>query len=90
MRNLNWNKETGPKPSKAAIAAASVLVRQDTDDHIAVAMTLRPNGATQNEIITLLGKPHRNKIRELVTKKRVKRQVIPDSSRAVRIKLIKR
>jgi hypothetical protein len=90
MRTLTWNKSTGPKPSKEALNAAQSLAREGSADAMAIAMLMRPNGATQPEIITLLGAPHRNKVRELISKRRVKKSVIPDNSRAIRIRLVKR
>jgi SOS-response transcriptional repressor LexA len=69
---------------------ASKLARQSTGDFIAVAMTMRPQGATQREIINALGKPHRNKIKQLLQTKRVKRLILPDGSRSTRIKLVTR
>lgn len=88
--SLKFTKSTGPKPSKATLQEASQLARPSTGDHMAVAMSMRPHGATQAEIINLLGKPHRNVIKSLLDKKQVKRIVLPDDTRSVRIKLIKK
>ena len=90
MRPLDFNKDTGPKPSKKLLSIASTLARPDTDDHVVTAMAMRPNGVTQHEVITLLGYPHRNKLKQLVHDKLVKQYVLPDGSRSTRIKLIKR
>ncbi len=87
---LTFNKTTGPKPSKAILKEASKLATPDTGDHITIAMAMRPNGVTQNEVVSLLGHPHRNKIRKLVQDNKVKVSTLPDGSRATRIKLIKR
>jgi len=84
----SFNKNTGPKPSKTAFIMASKLVRQGTGDHLAVAMAMRPKGATQNEIVSALGFPHRNVLKKLITEKKVKPVKLPDQSRAVRVKLV--
>ena len=69
---------------------ASQLAREATGDFYAVAMSMRPRGATQAEIIAALGKPHRNKIKALCDKGRVKKLVLPDGSRSTRVKIVKR
>lgn len=89
-RNLTFNKDTGPKPTKKLLEEASTLARQDTDDHVVVAMSLRPNGVTQSEVVRLLGHPHRNKLKQLQTDGLVKTYVLPDTSRSRRIKLVKK
>lgn len=86
---MRFNQQTGPKPSKAVLSMASKYARQDTGDYMAIAMSMRPNGVTQNEIIALLGRPHRNKIKSLLETKQVKRLVLADGSRSTRIKLVK-
>ncbi len=85
---LHFNKDTGPKPSKTVLQEASKVATQGSKDHMAVAMTMRPNGATQTEIINLLDRPHRNKIKKLLADKLAKQTVLPDGSRATRVKLI--
>ena len=87
---MQFNKATGPKPSKTALEAAYKFARKSSGDAMAIAMSMRPNGATQNEIIAALGKPHRNKIRDLVESKQLKKQVLPEGTRSVRIKLLKK
>ena len=89
-RQLNWTKDTGPRPSKKLLIEASTLARQDTDDHVVVAMAMREHGVTQSEVISLLGYPHRNKLKQLIQDKRVKKYVLPEGGRSVRIKLVKR
>lgn len=86
---LHFSKDTGPKPSKTVLQEASALAKEGSKDHMAVAMTMRPNGATQTEIIKLLSRPHRNKIKRLILDKRVKQTTLPDAGRSTRIKLIK-
>lgn len=90
MRSLNFNKDTGPKPPKKLLDEASTLAKPNTDDHIVVAMAMRPNGVTQNEVITLLGHPHRNKLKKLLQDNKVKQFVLPEGGRATRIRLVKR
>lgn len=88
--SMRFNKTTGPKPTKKLLDQASQLARSGTSSHIAVAMAMRPAGATQAEIINALGHPHRNKLKQLINEGLVKKHVIPDGSRSVRIKLIKK
>lgn len=90
MPNRQFNKDTGPKPHKILLQEASTLARQNTDDHIVVAMALRPNGVTQNEVISLLGFPHRNKLKKLLKDNKVKQHVLPDGGRSTRIRLVKK
>ena len=85
---LNYNKDTGPRPSKKLLVKASALAKQGTKDHIAVAMHMRPNGATQSEIVRLLDHPHRNKIKKLLQDNKVQSTVLPDDGRSQRIKLV--
>lgn len=90
MRILTFNKTTGPKPNKTLLAEASTLAKPDTDDHLVVAMAMRPNGVTQAEVITLLGYPHRNKLKKLLQDNKVKQYVLPEGGRSTRIKLVKK
>lgn len=90
MRVLNFNKTTGPKPNKLLLKEASTLTKPDTADHLVVAMAMRPNGVTQAEVITLLGHPHRNKLRKLLQDNKVKAVTLPEGSRSPRIRLVKR
>lgn len=90
MKQLTFNKDTGPKPQKQLLQEAATLAKPNTDDHIVVAMALRPNGVTQNEVITLLGYPHRNKLKKLLQDNKVRQYVLPDGGRSTRIKLVKR
>lgn len=63
-----WHQGAGPIPSARIIRSVhtSGLVKPGTKDAFALAMTLRPAGATQAQIQTVLGHPHRNKIKQLV------------------------
>lgn len=91
MRTLdNWRPQAGKRPSKKLLAEASTLAKPDTADHVVVAMALRPNGVTQNEIITVFGHPHRNKLKKLLEDGKVRQHVLPDGSRSMRIRLVKR
>lgn len=87
---LNFNKDTGPKPSKILLQEASALARTGTKDHVVVAMAMRPNGVTQTEVIKLLEHPHRNIVKKLLTDNRVRRTILADGSRSTRIKLVKK
>lgn len=87
---LHFNKDTGPKPSKTVLQEASKYARLSTKDHMAIAMSMRPNGATQTEIIKLLGRPHRNKVKKLLQDNKVKQVVLPDGGRSTRIKLLRK
>lgn len=87
---MNWKQDAGRKPTKKLLKEASIFARPNTQDHVVVAMAMRPRGLTQSEVISLFGHPHRNKIRQLVQDKRVKQVHLPDGSRARRIRLIKR
>lgn len=84
-----FNKTTGPRPDKKLLEDASSLVRGRTKSCIAIAMAMRPGGATQSEIVGVLGKPHRNVIRRLVERQVVKQHFLPDNTRSTRIRLIK-
>lgn len=90
MRTLQFNKTTGPKPTKQLLQEASTLAKPDTDDHLVVAMAMRPNGVTQNEVITLLGHPHRNKLKKLLQDNKVKQVTLPEGGRSTRIRLVKK
>lgn len=65
-----WTKEAGPRPTKDELEQVHLLgeCRPGSKDAFAVAMALRAGGATQNQIIAALGRPHRNKIAALVAK----------------------
>jgi hypothetical protein len=88
MRSLSWKQEAGKRPTKKLLAEASILAKPDTADHIVVAMALRPNGVTQAEVIKLFGRPHRNKLRQLLADEKVKQFILPETSRARRVRLV--
>jgi hypothetical protein len=69
-----WSPKAGKKPTAKEIKAAheTGLCRVGAKNTIAIAMTLRDNGATQEQIRLVLGHTHHNKIRSLVTKRAAK------------------
>lgn len=85
-----FNRTTGPRPSKKLLQLAATMARPESDTHLVVAMAMRPNGVTQTEVIKLLGHPHRNKIKQLLADEKVKRYVLPESTRSTRIRLVPR
>jgi hypothetical protein len=87
---MQWKAEAGKRPTKALLAEASTLVRPNTKDHVVVAMALRPNGVTQNEVVLMFKRPHRNVIKRLVQDNKVKQYTIPEDGRTVRVRLVRR
>lgn len=85
-----WKPEAGRKPTKKLLIDASTLAKPDTKDHVVIAMAMRPNGVTQHEVVAMFGKPHRNKIKQLLESKKVIQYVLPEGTRSTRIRLIKR
>lgn len=85
-----WKPEAGKKPSKALLQEAASLAKPDSADCVVIAMAFRPQGVTQTEVISLFGRPHRNKIRRLIQHNRVRQYVLPDGGRATRIRLVKK
>lgn len=57
---------------------AHKVARPGSKDAMAVAMALRPEGTTQGQVIQVLGHPHRNKIRSLLTHRKAKLLKMPD------------
>lgn len=84
---MNWSDRTGKPPTQKQLREAARLAKIGTKTHLAIAMALRPSGITQSEVITLLGSPYRNKIRQLIAEKRVMALVLPDGSRGQRVRL---
>ena len=87
---IEWKREAGRKPNKSLLSEAGSLARSGTKDHLVVSMAMRPNGVTQREVVSLLGHPHRNKLRQLLRDNRVRQFVLPDGSRSQRIRIVKR
>jgi len=71
---LNWPRSAGRKPDHKVLKNIheKALARRGSKDAVALAMALRPEGATQPQIISVLGSPHRNKFNELVRKRKVR------------------
>jgi hypothetical protein len=90
LRNLRWKAEAGRQPTKKLLKEASTLAKPDSADHVVVAMAMRPNGVTQHEVVALFGHPHRNKLKKLLQDNKVNAFVLPDGTRARRIRLVKR
>jgi hypothetical protein len=64
----HWKKAAGDKPkNQIKLVQKHNLARPQSKDALAVAMALRPQGVTQPQIVSVLGKPHRNKIKHLVS-----------------------
>lgn len=76
-------------PPKKYLKEASTLVRSGTSSQIAIAMAMRPNGVTQNEVVAVLGKPHRNVIKRLIDINAVRTYELPEGGRSTRIRLIR-
>lgn len=90
MTEIQWKPEAGRKPNKKLLVEASTLAKPDSADCVVVAMALRPNGVTQHEVLAVFGKPHRNKIKQLLLDNRVIQYILPEGTRSTRIKLIKK
>ena len=65
----------GPKPSDAELAAIHALGARPGKQALANAMYLRQGGATNGQVVIACGAPQLNKMRELVTRKLVKRDM---------------
>lgn len=87
---MKWNKQAGVKPTKKLLQVASTLAKPNSQDHVVVAMAMRPNGVTQNEVIALFGHPHRNKLKKLLDDNKVRQYVLPEGTKSTRIRLVKR
>jgi hypothetical protein len=86
----DFNETTGPRPSKSAFKLADKYARHSSGDNVALAMVFRPHGATQAEIVSLLGHPHRNVVKKLVDRGEVTKVVLPSVGRSVRLRLVKK
>lgn len=89
MRTIKWRPEAGRKPNKTLLQEASSLARKGTADHMVIAMSMRPNGVTQSEVVSIFNHPHRNVIKKLLQDNKVQKTILPEGSRSTRIKLIK-
>jgi len=87
--SIPWNRNAGRKPDKKLLAEAAMFASSGSKTHMVIAMAMRPNGLTQDEVVSLLGHPYRNRIRQLVREHRVVTHVLPEGTRCTRIKLVK-
>lgn len=85
---MQWNHGAGKPPSQKALREAANLAALGSKTHLVIAMALRPNGLTQQEVIMLFGHPYRNKLRQLAGSPKVEVVMLPDGTRSKRIKLI--
>jgi hypothetical protein len=67
-----WKAEYGKKPTTQEISNAETLARSGSKTAFALAMVLRPEGTSQSTLVKVLGLPHRNKIKQLENKKKLK------------------
>ena len=74
-----WKQEAGKRPTVQQIRQVEQnhLARPGTKNALALAMTLRPQGATQSQISSVLGQPHRNKIKDVVARKQARLVAMP-------------
>ena len=71
----SWVKALGAKPSDTDLATIHALGARPGKQALANAMMLRPEGATASQIVLACGAPQLNKMRELVARKLVKRDM---------------
>ena len=74
-----WNKEAGPKPTTKEVEQAHQLARPGSKDALALAMYLRPGGATSQQVSAATKGPRLNKLRHLVNAGTVKKLAAPTS-----------
>jgi len=90
MNDIKWKSEAGKPPTKKLLKEAALFAADGSKTHLVIAMAMRPSGVTQNEVISLLGHPYRNRIKKLREEHKVKAYVLPDATRATRIRLVRR
>lgn len=85
-----WVKQAGKRPTAKEIrlVESQNLARPGSKAAFALAMALRPEGTTQPQIISVLGQPFRNKIKEVKLNKAVKVSITEDEKGVKRIKLV--
>ncbi len=88
--HYKWSKKTGPRPNKALMKAAADLAVRGSKAHLAVAMALRKDGLTQQEVIRVLGQPCRNKLKQLISAGLIRAYPLPSTSRAQRLRYVRR
>lgn len=64
----NWNRRAGRRPTTSQLRNAQKLARPGSKNAMALAMVLRANGASQSQIALATGAPHRNIIRDVLSK----------------------
>ena len=74
-----WNKEAGPKPTIKEVEQAHQLARPGSKDALALAMYLRPGGATSQQVSAATKGPRLNKMRNLVDAGTVRKLAISAS-----------
>lgn len=77
-----WPTKTAGKAPTAANfkAAHEAGLRPGTKTAVAIAMMLRPKGATQAEITAVNGGVYLNKARDLIAAKKATREAVPQTS----------
>lgn len=70
-----WAKSLGSKPGDDLLATIHALGARPGKQALANAMMLRPEGATAGQIVQACGAPQLNKMRELVARKLVTRDM---------------
>ena len=63
-----WSKKLGPKPTKELLETVheELGVRRGSKAALALAMYMRPEGATAQQVVQVIGTPQNNKRRELI------------------------
>lgn len=84
-----WPKEAGPKPTQKDIKLIQEagLAKVGSKTTLAIAMSIREHGATQDQITKVLGHPYRNALTRLVTTGQATREHVPSNGRNMVYKL---
>lgn len=84
-----WPKEAGPKPTQKDLKLIDEagIARLGSKTAVAVAMSLRPKGTTQDQIKKVLGNPYRNKLTHLVATGIARREHVGGEGRLMVYKL---
>lgn len=85
----SWPKEAGPKPTQKDLKLIhdTGIARPGSKTAMAVAMSLREKGATQDQIKKVLGAPYRNKLTTLVATGVARREHVSGEGRLMVYKL---
>ena len=80
-----WPKEAGPKPTQKDLEVIhnTGIARPGSKTAVAVAMSMREGGTTQEQIKKVLGNPYRNKLTSLVVTGVAKREHVGDRKSVV-------